>query len=510
MPKSKKIFFYCFPANDYYFAALVARSIHYCLTHYPDARHVVYPIYGARIYSSLRSRFPRWIKRVHALIVFLRSEASLEKTSRNSLHRWLRHDQIKQLEIITFWQWITSLALESAHSLPQLTISADDFIGSFRLQKILSGDLVVDTFLRFKGVPQVDLKHWFVRDIIWRARAIERLTAPYLKGSQQLFYFGSYSTYINHGITLRLACSNPNGISITYGSVTKGYQIHKGLNDNYLPTHAGYHQFYSVEKAMSLSPDLLKAAEASLRGRVLGTYDSSMSYMSKNDLNNSLPQNQSKQSFKARGNVILMLHDFFDSPHIYQCMLFPDFWDWANQTIEFCATNQISLLVKPHPNQLPENEEVIAKLRIKFQSCQCIQWLKKETLNAQIFSEEPRAIVSAYGSVAAEAAYWQIPVLMAGDHPGINFKIAKVAGTKEEYFHLLANINQIPKGNRTEAILFTAIHHQKNLDPSSKPTLISELGGSLNMINANPALLTTPKAIQKIDELIEEVGINTF
>ena len=235
-----------------------------------------------------------------------------------------------------------------------------------------------------------------------------------------------------------------------------------------------------------------------------------MSYMSQNNLNSSSPQTQSSQCLNAKGKLVLMLHDFFDSPHIYQWLLFPDFWDWANQTIQFCATNQISLLIKPHPNQLPENETVIAKLRNKFQSYQCIQWLEKETMNAQIFSEEPLAIVSAYGSVAAEAAYWQIPVLMAGDHPGINFKIAKVAGTKEEYFHLLSNINQIPKGSRTEAILFTAIHHQKNLDPSGKPTLISELGGSLNKINANPELLTMPTALKKIDQLVEEIGAEIF
>ena len=43
------------------------------------------------------------------------------------------------------------------------------------LKNIYAGDLIVDTYLRFKNTPRINLKDWFLKDIIWRAFAIENL-----------------------------------------------------------------------------------------------------------------------------------------------------------------------------------------------------------------------------------------------------------------------------------------------------------------------------------------------
>jgi len=39
------------------------------------------------------------------------------------------------------------------------------------------------------------------------------------------------------------------------------------------------------------------------------------------------------------GALIVFLHDFFDSPHGYRWMLFPDFLEWIEHTINLARTH---------------------------------------------------------------------------------------------------------------------------------------------------------------------------
>ena len=89
-----------------------------------------------------------------------------------------------------------------------------------------------------------------------------------------------------------------------------------------------------------------------------------------------------------------------------------------------------------------------------FKDSSFINWLPATINNSQIFKQKPSLIISVYGSITAEATFMKIPVLLAGDHPAINFKIANTARDKKNYFKLLSNLKLNKLGSRKNAILF--------------------------------------------------------
>ena len=91
-----------------------------------------------------------------------------------------------------------------------------------------------------------------------------------------------------------------------------------------------------------------------------------------------------------------------------------------------------------------------------------VLWIDKSQKNSSLFKSNPALLVSMYGSVAAEATYAGVPVLLAGDHPGINFEVGYTATSKKEYFEYLGFYRQAREGKKEDAINFTAQHYYNN------------------------------------------------
>ena len=53
---------------------------------------------------------------------------------------------------------------------------------------------------------------------------------------------------------------------------------------------------------------------------------------------------------------------------------------------------------------------------------------------------------------------------MAGDSPTFNFNIGHTPKDIQEYFRLIKNHTSINLGSKEDALLFTALHHQKKLE----------------------------------------------
>ena len=199
-----------------------------------------------------------------------------------------------------------------------------------------------------------------------------------------------------------------------------------------------------------------------------------------------------------------MLHDFLDSPHIYNWMVFPDFWTWTYETILYCHKNKIILNVKPHPNQILESEKIVSEFKDIFKDSSFINWLPATINNSKIFKQKPSLIISVYGSIAAEATFMKIPVLLAGDHPAINFKIANTAINKKNYFKLLSNPKLNNVGSRKNAILFTALHHRNVFEKKNLP-LFHFLNKPAKDLHEYIELLTKKNSIKYIDNSISKI-----
>ena len=199
-----------------------------------------------------------------------------------------------------------------------------------------------------------------------------------------------------------------------------------------------------------------------------------------------------------------MLHDFFDSPHCYNWMIFPDFWTWTYETLLYCHRNQILLNIKPHPNQRLASKKIVNEFKERFKDSSFINWLPSSINNSKIFKKKPSLIISVYGSITAEATFMKIPVLLAGDHPAINFNIANTAINKKNYFQLLSNLKLNKLGSRKNAILFTALHHKNVFEKKNLP-LFHFLNKSSEDLHYYIELLSKKNSIKYIDKSISKI-----
>jgi hypothetical protein len=127
-----------------------------------------------------------------------------------------------------------------------------------------------------------------------------------------------------------------------------------------------------------------------------------------------------------------------------------------------------------------------------------ISWIDPDVPNSSIFALNPKLIVTVYGSIAPEAGYAGIPVLLAGDHPAINFKIGHVAKTKNEYFNLLLSSTWSSNSVKDEFISFVS-QNNYNLYMMKDCSLIVFIGIDFSELYKNPDILDSDAVAQFLE-----------
>jgi hypothetical protein len=322
---------------------------------------------------------------------------------------------------------------------------------SLKISEIAVGDLIYDTYLRFKPAATVDLKSRYLRIVIWQALRDLRAARAYMSAAKPKIFLTSYSTYIQHGIAVRVALAA--GVKVfAFGNFQEFYKqlhvtdwVHTRNPDGY---RAG---FARLENPASKLVD----AEKSLAARLSGTNDAATAYMRRSAYEGSaaaLPEGLS-------GALVLFLHDFFDSPHCYRWMLFPDFLVWTRLTLNLARREHIKIFVKPHPNQVADSKSIVGRLMSEYPEA---KWLSTSVSNVQLTAAGIACAVTIYGTVAHEMAYLGVPSIAAGHNPHVGFSFCHTAQNRDEYDRLILNYRNLPRSPERlhrESLEFYCMHN---------------------------------------------------
>lgn len=339
----------------------------------------------------------------------------------------------------------------------------DDLIG-LKIDDVPIGDLVNDAFLRFKPAPTVNLKDIYLLVIIWQACRDVRRAKKYFKSVKPKLYLTSYSTYIQHGIATRVALLF--GVRVfsfgNYQELAKelslGDWFHTKNPDGY---SREFSQLTNLESKVALADVLLNA-------RISGGIDNATSYMKQSayaDAGEPVPD--------VKDAIVVFLHDFYDSPHVYPDMVFPDFLEWICFTIETLNNANISFVIKPHPNQINLSDSVLVELKQRYPG---INLISSKITNKQLVEAGVACAVTVYGTVAHEMAYMGVPTIASARHPHISFDFCKTAKNKIEYAELLRSSNRLvlEKAEMKRQSLIFYYMHNLNLSEEER-TLMQAL-----------------------------------
>lgn len=331
----------------------------------------------------------------------------------------------------------------------QLQQQGEDY--SLLIDGVEVADLIIDSYLRFKPSPAFDASDPFVRRLVWQALRDVRQAQDYFGRVKPRLYLTSYSTYLEHGIPVRVALLH--GVDVwSFGNLSSvGKRL--TLSDSYhTQNFSGYSKGF---ERLDRQSERLQQAREQLEHRLSGGVDVATSYM--------------RQSAYARpaevlpaglsGSVVIFLHDFYDSPHVYPELVFHDFWRWICFTIEALQAVGATFFLKPHPNQIALSDEALGRLRERYPD---LRWLPPGVSNVQLARAGIACGVTVYGTVAHELAYLGVPSIGCARHPHYTFGFCRTARTRDEYRVLLETYREqpLPKEEmQRQALAFYYMHN---------------------------------------------------
>lgn len=355
-------------------------------------------------------------------------------------------------DIVDAWSsWCIWRGLNSASDLEVISVSG-----------VPCGDLVIDSYLRFRPSPRIVLSDLFLLQVLWQTHRDVRRAQRYFRSKKPHLYITTYTTYIEHGIAARVALQEEVQV-ISFGNFQEFGKFHG--RDDFFHTR----NTLNYLRDFHLLPDpkpLIEIAERQLEARLAGGIDIATSYMASSaylKATNEVPNVQDA--------VIVFLHDFYDSPHIYADLVFPDFWEWICFTLDTLNSKGIRCLVKPHPNQIALSDKVIYKLRKRFPE---IKLISPDVTNRQLVDAGMGCAITVYGTVAHEMAYMGVPTISCARHPHIAFEFSRTAKNPTHYAELLGNALApitSPELMREQALQFFVMH---NLNYSNDQILLRD------------------------------------
>ena len=326
---------------------------------------------------------------------------------------------------------------------------AGDF--SLQVHGVPVGDLVVDSYLRFRPSPRFQVADPLVRRLIWQAYRDVRRARAYFSVRRPSLYLTSYCTYLEHGVPVRVALQA--GVPVfSFGNLVLFGKC-QSLSDWF---HTPNCDHYKEAFALLDDPQArLRDAAQMLQVRLSGGVDPATSYMRKS----AYAQATEVLPPGLQGAVVVFLHDFYDSPHVYADLVFEDFWVWICFTIDTLQAARIPFFLKPHPNQIALSSEVLRDLQAAYPA---VQFLPQGVTNTQLADAGIACGVTVYGTVAHELAYLGVPSIGCARHPHHSFDFCRTARTRAQYAAYLseAQVPRIDAGTlRTQALQFYYMHN---------------------------------------------------
>jgi hypothetical protein len=343
-------------------------------------------------------------------------------------------------DVVDAWRsWRAWKALDSAARLESLAIDG-----------VHCGDLVIDSYLRFRPSPRIRLGDPFMLYLLWQAHRDVRRARRYFRSERPQLYLTSYTTYIQHGVAARVALQEGTRV-VSFGNFQEFGKTLSAQDAFHTRNPVHYRRDF---QRLPAPQRLMQEAQRQLELRLSGGIDSATSYMAA-----SAYRETTAQVPDVRGAAVIFLHDFYDSPHVYADLVFPDFWEWICFTIDELRSAGVPFLIKPHPNQIALSDAVIGELRQRYPD---VQLIAPGVTNRQLVDAGMACAITVYGTIAHEMAYLGVPSIACARHPHVAFDFCHTATDRAGYAKLLRRALALEgdaASRREQALQFYVMHN---------------------------------------------------
>ena len=310
-------------------------------------------------------------------------------------------------------------------------------IYNISISGIIFGDLIYDAYLRKYNVPTIDINEKrfikFIKEII----SLFYFWEEYFKKNDVKAVIVSHTSY-EFGIILRISTN----LNIpTYSAASTNMYSHdkNNLTAFEMKNYKKEFSLFSIEEQKSKKEISKRILEQKFSGKK--TIENKIS---------ELPPNKLFGEFKSVKRVIkeskntkclIAAHHFSDAPNVWGRMLFNDFYEWIDFLGKLSEELDYDWYIKFHPMEQKDNIKTINYFLNKYKKFNIVD---PNVSHEQIISEGINLVLTVYGTIGMEFAYYKIPAITASlNNPHISYNFNHHPKNIKEYKESIINFKNL-------------------------------------------------------------------
>ena len=333
-------------------------------------------------------------------------------------------------------------------------IKSKSDLENYKINNILIGDLIYDSFLKKYLVPTLDIDSENFKNFFFDSLKLFFFWEDYFKKNSIKSLVLYHSVYIS-AIPLRIALSkNIPSYIYNYERVYKLNQSRKFVGLEYLDYKKKFKLFSKIKKK-----EILNFSKKKIIKKFEGKITSDIPYLSKTAYGKINNRRVLKKSNKIK--ILIAPHSFCDSPHCFGNNLYTDHYEWLNSLGKISNETDYDWYIKCHPDftsYFDNTNGLIKKFVIKYPK---IKLLKSNTSHKQIIKDGISVVLTVNGNIASEYPFFGIPAINASlNNPHIDYNFSITPKNKNEYFKLIRSLETLKLNIKKNEIL--EHHYMKN------------------------------------------------
>tara|TARA_B100001027_G_C16266293_1_gene332299 strand:- start:2854 stop:4503 length:1650 start_codon:yes stop_codon:yes gene_type:complete len=325
-------------------------------------------------------------------------------------------------------------------------IKSKNDVLNLKINGIEFGDLIYDGYLKryFKYSLEINNKefHKYIKDFI----KLYLFWNNYLDSNNVKAVVGVH-TYYAYGVILRIALNK--NIKVLTTESGKIFQLNKERNISNLEFKDLKYKIKSLNK--NELETLIEKAKLSIENRFKGEISKNIDELvtTKSAYHNNYSAEKKVLAQNKKIKVLIATHNIGDACNAYGKNFFEDFYEWLLFLGSISKKTNYDWYIKDHPyysdlkyaSSLDRTYELSKKIVKQFNS---IKRLDPNLSHHQLRNEGINFVLTIYGTISWEYAYYKIPVLTASNNcPTIDFNFNHHSSSKKKYEENLMNLDKI-------------------------------------------------------------------
>ena len=323
--------------------------------------------------------------------------------------------------------------------LKKINFKTKNEIINFRIKDIIIGDLIYDTYLKNKKIPTIN-----PTDQNFKLFFIDCLKI--------FFYWDGF-----------IKKENIKAIVITHSAYLYGMIMRIALNYNAKAFKPNFHTIYQIKKKnYFIGPEFfdLKKIFNKLNkkqkkiGLLIAKKQINLMFKGKKRFGlgyNFKNKKIKKSTLNKKVKILIAMHNFYDSPHVFGGMLFSDFYEWLSHIVKLSKTTDYEWFLKIHPEN---NSNDINHINDILKNNPNIKIISHKTNQNEIINFGIDFVLTCFGSIGYEYAYKNITVINACvNNPHADYKFTHNPKTIKEFDKIILNIKRYKLNPNKKEIL---------------------------------------------------------